>query len=279
MATNTNITVTTASAFIPELWASDTIMFREKNLIFAGLVDTHWRSQLKYGDTLHIPNVSELAARFKSANTAVSYEALTEVTTDIVINKHYYAAFLVESIAELQANQSQMSTYSGQLGYVLGKQVDTDLAGLPDDFSQNVGTLTVGLTDEDVRRAIQYLDDADHPNEERFFGFSPAEKMNLLAIDKYVNTDYNVASVKQARGMFGTIYDIPCYASTNIEGSNGAGHDNFLMHRSALALVMQQDVKTESARSIDDLGDKVVAHNVYGFLEIRDTAGVWMKGK
>lgn len=279
MATNTNNTVTTAASFIPELWSMKVIDFREKNLIFADLVDRQFEGEFKYGDTLHIPNLTEMSARAKSANTMVSYEALTDTLTDIVINKHYYAATLVEDIVKVQENQDVMNRYSGQFGYVLGKQVDTDLAGLVDDFTQTVGTLTVGLTEADILRAIQYEDDADHPNDERFFGFSPAEKMSLLQIDKFVSKDYNAASIRQARGMFGTIYDIPCYASTNIEGSNGAGHDNFLMHRSAIALAVQQGVKTESAYSIDDLGHKVVAHNIYGFKEIRDTAGIWMKGK
>ena len=83
---------TTADVFIPELWSMEAIVARENQLVFANLVDRKFEKGLSYGDTIHVPGVSNLAVRTKSTNGAVTYETVTESNTDISIATHQYAA-------------------------------------------------------------------------------------------------------------------------------------------------------------------------------------------
>ena len=274
---------TTADVFIPELWSMEAIVARENQLVFANLVDRKFEKGLSFGDTIHVPGVSNLAARTKSTNGAVTYETVTESNTDITIATHEYAAIALENITRVQNNRDQLKLYAGKLGYALALAVDDVLAGLVDNFSNNVGTLAVELTDDELLRARQYLDDADAPQESRVMVVSPAQETGLLKLDRFVHNDYeSVHGPGRETGLekayVSSFMGMPIYRSVNVEGTNSAGHDNGMFQKEAVALVMQIAPKTYHQFDIDYIVDKVVIEQLYGTREMRDDHGVFMKG-
>ena len=274
---------TTADVFIPEIWSPLAIVAREQQLVFAKLVDRKFEDGLSAGDTIHVPGVSDMAARTKSTNTAITYETVTESNTDITIGTHKYAAIAVESITKVQNNRDQLALYAGKLGYALGLDVDDTLAGLPDNFSQTVGTLAAENTYHDYLRAIQYLDDANAPAESRYFVISPAAEVGLMKADIYTNNDYSMLHGEGRNTALEYAYvssflNIPVYKTTNVEGTNSAGHDNTLFQKESIALVMQMAPQMHSMFDIDYFADKVAIEQLYGTQEMRDDHGVWIKG-
>ena len=274
---------TTADVFIPEIWSPLAIVAREQQLVFAKLVDRRFEDGLSAGDTIHVPGVSDMAARTKSTNTAITYETVTESNTDITIGTHKYAAIAVESITKVQNNRDQLALYAGKLGYALGLDVDDTLAGLPDNFSQTVGTLAAENTYHDYLRAIQYLDDANAPAESRYFVISPAAEVGLMKADIYTNNDYSMLHGEGRNTALEFAYvssflNIPVYKTTNVEGTNSAGHDNTLFQKESIALVMQMAPQMHSMFDIDYFADKVAIEQLYGTQEMRDDHGVWIKG-
>ena len=274
---------TTADVFIPELWSMEAIVARENQLVFANLVDRKFEKGLSFGDTIHVPGVSNLAVRTKSTNGAVEYETVTESNTDISIATHEYAAIALENITRVQNNRDQLKLYAGKLGYALALAVDDVLAGLVDDFSNTVGTLAVELTDDELLRARQYLDDADAPQDSRVMVVSPAQETGLLKLDRFVHNDYeSVHGPARETGLekayVSSFMGMPIYRSVNVEGTNSTGHDNGMFQKEALALVMQIAPKTYHQFDIDYIVDKVVVEQLYGTKEMRDDHGVFMKG-
>jgi N4-gp56 family major capsid protein len=275
---------TTADVFIPELWSMEAIVERENQLVFANLVDRKFEKGLSYGDTIHVPGVSNLAVRTKSTNGAIDYETVTESNTDISIATHQYVAIALENITRVQNNRDQLKLYAGKLGYALAQAVDDVLAGLVDNFGTNiVGTLAVELTDDELLRARQYLDDADAPQESRVMIVSPAQETGLLKLDRFVHNDYDsVHGPGRETGLekayVSSFMGMPIYRSVNVEGTNSAGHDNAMFQKEAIALVMQISPKTYHQFDIDYIVDKVVIEQLYGTQEMRDDHGVFMKG-
>ena len=260
---------TTADVFIPELWSMEAIVARENQLVFANLVDRKFESGLSYGDTIHVPGVSNLAVRTKSTNGAVTYETVTESNTDISIGTHQYAAIALENITRVQNNRDQLQLYAGKLGYALALAVDDVLAGLIDNFTQTVGTLAVEFTDDDILRARQYLDDADAPQDGRVMVVSPAQETGLLKLDRFVHNDYEAVhgparETGLEKAYVSSFMGMPIYRSVNVEGTNAAGHDNGMFQKEALALVMQISPKTYHQFDIDYIVDKVVIEQLYG---------------
>lgn len=274
-----SITSTTGANFIPEIWSKNMIVVREQNLVFAKLFN-RVTGEFNKGDILHFPNLSHLTAASKSTGitNTIAYEAITENVTDLTVNQHYYTAFAEEDFTKFLADYDLQAAYQKRGAYGMALQIDDFCGGFIDDFSQVVGTLAVPSTDEDLRRAVQYLDDANTPEESRYWVMSPAAKNDAMAIEKYIHADYGTEGPVTKGRLPGSIYNLSMYISTNVEGSNAAGHDNGVFHKEAVTLAMRQDIRTQTFYDIDVLATKVVIDAVWGGIETRDDHGVWLKG-
>ena len=273
----------TADVFIPEIWSALAVVARESQLVFAKLIDRRFEDELSIGDKINIPSVNDLNTADKARNGAITYETITEEMLTITVDTHNYSAIAVESITKVQTNRDMLQLYAGKMGYALAKTVDDTLAGLVDNFSDSVGTLAAENTYDDYLRAIQYLDDADAPADSRYFVISPAAEVGLLKMDTYINNDYsNIhGSGRNTALEFAyatSLLGIPTYKSTNVEGTNSAGHDNGLFQKEALAMIMQMNPTMHSMYDIDYFADKVAIEQLYGVSEVRDDHGVWIKG-
>src|SRR6266481_3195892 len=101
MGLGTNqMTVTTGAVFNPDVWSKEALVAREKNLVLVPLVKHYDRDISSAGVTLEIPNVSNLTANLKVANTQVSLNAPTETKTTVTINQHYECSLLIEDIQD-----------------------------------------------------------------------------------------------------------------------------------------------------------------------------------
>ena len=286
---------TTADVFIPEIWSSLAVVERENSLVFGGLVDRRLEAELRMGDTIHVPSLSNLgSARTKSINAAITYVTVTETSAQagdggfdgvtVTVTTHDYNAIAVESIAKLQTDRDLLTAYAGKMGYSLGLAFDDVIAGYVDNFSNAVGTLAVELTDDELLRAVQYLDDADCPRDGRALVVSPAQAIGFLKLDRFVNNDYSMLheNVQPTTGLeraYTTSWlKIPIYMSVNVEGSNAAGHDNGLFHRESITAIMQMMPTPHAQFDIDYFADKVALEQVHGSSEQRDDHGVFARG-
>lgn len=277
--------VTTADVMIPEVWSMESIVARESKLVYANLVNRVFEKDvMSFGDVIHVPSVGNLTTQTKSlsANAATVYETITETNTDITVGTWTYSAIAIETATKRQVNRDLMATYAPKQGYALALALDDVLAGLPDNFTQTVGTLAVANTYGDWLRAIQYLDDADAPQDGRVAVISPAAQAGLMELDTFIHKDYQRIQGENSnavdRAYLGAWMDIPFYKSTNVEGSNAAGHDNTLFQKEALACVVQMKPTTHTFFDIDYFAFKAAVEQLFGTAEMRDDHGVWVKG-
>jgi hypothetical protein len=281
-----HIDLTTADAFVAEIWSKRALIARTEALVYADRVNMEFDPEAKLGDTIHVPSVGNLAVTTKdrSANAATQYETITEANTDIPVNTWEYAAFAIETYTKLLVSQNLIERYSPKSAYALAHAMDATLAGLPDNFTQIVGALAVDNTYEQILRAVQYLDDANAPQEGRTLIISPAARANFMAIDQFIHSDYgkingDVGTKATKDAFIGDWMKVPVFVTTNVEGSNAAGHDNTLFQREALALVHPMKMTHHDFFDVDYLAHKFVDEHVYGVAELRDDHGVWVKGK
>ena len=281
---STSITSTTGDVSNPRITSKQVIEVRDANLGFSGTVSSTYRDEAGVGTSIrwsNITNPNSGAARVKSEGNSgndIAYDAQTETAVTLTFNQYYYSAFELEEFESTLSIIDQEMLYKRRAAYVVNLAVDDALAALLDDFSQAVGTLAVDLTDDDVRRAVQYLDDANAPKDGRFFAMSPATKNSMLSIDRYASSDFNRgggANIISAE--FGNIYGLRTWDSTNIEGTNAAGHDNAIYQRDAIALGMRMQPRTRRFDDINNLSTQVAISVIYGVIETRDDHGVWVK--
>ena len=130
-----------------------------------------------------------------------------------------------------------------------------------------------------LRRADQYLNDANAPDDGRYFAMSPACKNGLLGVDRYASSDFNRGGgANIVRGEFGTVYNLKCWTSTNVEGTNAAGHDNGVYQRDFMAYAERMSPRTRTFDDIANLSETKAISCIFGVVETRDDHAIWVKG-
>lgn len=287
MATGTTeyVDVTTAAVFIPIIWSREAIIAREQALNFAPRVNRVFEKELSFGSAIHVPSVGNLTAQTKntSSNTAVSWETITETNTDLTVDQWKYSGVALESFTKKQSMQDLMARYAPKQGYALALVVDDALATLVLSITATVGTLAQDLTYEDALRAVQYLNDANAPQADRSWLISPASLTGFMKLDQFVNgDDYGTLNKDVNQGTadayIGKWMKTPIFMSTNVDGSNAAGHSNALIQRECLALAIQMEPVTHNWFDVNYLADKFIVEEIYGSAIMRNDHGVLAVG-
>ena len=293
---------TSAATFIPEIWSDEVVAAYQSNLVLAPLVKKMAMTGKK-GDTLHIPKPVRGTANAKAENTAVTIQNATESEVTVTIDKHFEYSRLIEDITEAQALASLRQFYTGDAGYALAKQVDTDLFALGKSFGDNggdyVGTGTYNFSggtgveayaadavaagdvfnDAGFRELIQKMDDADVPMDNRCLVVPPSIRNAIMGIDRYSSSDFVDGRVVN-NGQIGNLYGIDIFVSSNcpvIEtaAQNSAGGDvkqAMLFHKDAMVLAEQQGVRSQTQYKQEFLGSLYTADTLYGTAVLRDDA-------
>lgn len=269
-----SLTTTTSAVFIPEKWSTDIIRAREASLVLARLVK-RFDSDASDGDTIHVPNISNLVANQKVQGVSVSFQAPTETEVQISIDQHYECSFLLEDIVKIQSKYDLNSEYTKKTGYALGKQIDGSLASLATGFSGTKGTYNTAITTDVILDSIQLLDEADVPEDDRHFVMKPKTKRDIIDITTYISNDF-VGGKPVENGKLGSLYGVEAHMTNQIVKS-GNNTNNMLFHRDALALAVQKDVTTRNDYSVQDIAHRVVTDAIWGVKELRDDHGVLVK--
>jgi hypothetical protein len=273
LATNTT-GVTAAANFIPEVWSTEISDATQAHTGLADLVDRSFESEMSSGDIIHIQDWSNPAVRVKSEGTNSTFTNITETQQNVTINREAYVRFVVEDIAELQSKYAVRSRYTEKSTYSLMAHIEGDvtsgLASLPDDFSQVLGALGSDPTTDDFIRAVQYLDDGDVPEGDRFTYQSPATHASLLKQDVFINGDYgpkgSVSTGRVTKPVYGATVHVSSLANNNPAAA--AQSYSWFCHKKGVALILQQNPKVmPMIWSNDMFGWDTVIKTVYQFAE------------
>tara|TARA_X000001382_G_scaffold23175_1_gene14090 strand:+ start:1 stop:945 length:945 start_codon:yes stop_codon:yes gene_type:complete len=270
--------------FIPQLWADGIYRYFEKNLIFKPFFDDYSALCQGKGDTIHIPTVQEVAVSTKTENTGVAYSVNTETSIDLLIDQHKYAAKLFEDIAMIQSNEMLFDKYAQSMSYGLAKAVDTHIMEELDAMGTTQSLAADNsMSNADVETALGTLMANDIPKEECAFFVNPliyADLMNSKAFIAAPNSPANYATSGalgnvvptgfadnsvMATGNVGVLFGIPVFTTSIIPSTASTGTEvGYLVHKSAIAVAVQQNIRVQSEYSVDYLGTKVVADCIFG---------------
>lgn len=278
-----NITGTSIANWRPNIWSQETLKARESALVLAGLVKRYDRDIATKGQTVEIPNLSNLTAHAKVANTQVVLNAPVEGKTTITIDQHWEASVLIEDFAEVQSAYDAASEYREKTGYAIAEKMDSFIAtDMKNSFSQTVGTYGTALSYSTVLDAKQKLDEAKAPMTERYFVVTPKGHRDLLNIDQFVRYDAMGAASQPSgfsTGRVGMVLGNDVYMSQNLVVTAGTPTQNncLFFHREAYALAVQTAPKTEMQRKTEYLGDLIVTQALWGGEVLRVDHGVLVK--
>ncbi len=272
MGVNT-ITIATPINWIPTIWSPELEDAGEAWTGLSDLVDRHFEDDLTVGGTVNIQDRANPAVRWKTADSAGTYSNVQETRDVLTVNLQAYVGFLVEDMAEIQANVDIRATYTQAATYSLMSVVDGDtssgLASQPSSFSQLVGALGSDPTTDNIIRCVQYLDDGDVPETDRFFYMSPATHAALLKQDVFVSGDYGptgaVSTGRITKPVYGATTHVSSLAS-NSPSTSGQSYSWFC-HKKGNMLAIQRGVTPHTQWENLEIGWGVICDIIYGFDE------------
>jgi N4-gp56 family major capsid protein len=290
-------TNTTAATFIPEIWSDEVVAAYKSNLVLANLVKSMGMTGKK-GDVIHVPKPLRGDAHAKTSGQAVTIQNGTEGEVLVNIDKHFEYSRMIEDITETQALASLRQFYTGDAGYALARQVDTDLINLGKSLGNGDGsswvhnasyqinttsgaleaydadgTADVGdFSDGAFRALIQKMDDSDVPMDNRCFVIPPSLRNAIMGEDRYMSSDF-VDGKGVQNGKIGTLYGIDVFVSTNVATPETGVRAAQLLHKDTYVLAEQQGVRSQTQYKQEFLGTLYTADTLYGTQVLRPDAG------
>lgn len=275
-------TTTTGAVFLPDIWAKEVELARESAKVMRDIVNRRDADVAQSGNLLEVPFVSNLTANAVSDNTAVSFQAPTETKVQVTLNRHFEASVAIQDRLSRQAAYDLAAKYQEKTGEALERQINTDLTGLYTSLSQTVGTGTSTLTEANIVRAIQYLNDANAPQSDRHFVVKPGTMNQLQQLSRF--TEYQTVGpsgqpapmIGGNNGLIGNVFGVEVHMTTDIQqvtGTPGKVH-NLLFHRDWAVLCIQKEVGVEMQRRPDFVATGYIATALWGYTQLRSDHGV-----
>jgi len=293
------MTTTTAANWIPQIWLDEIRRATEATLLAKNVVKS-FPMQGKKGDTLHVPDLSNLTANAKAANTQVTLQSPVETEFTMTINNHIETSFLVEDLSAAQSQYNLRSEYTSKAGYAIAQAVDTALM----NQYANLGSAVIGgdgttawaaagagngtdLTDLGIRNMIQSLDDLNVPMKDRALVIPPSQKNVISGIarfSEFIST--GKAGIATSGGelggggaAWGELYGIPVFVTTQCPTVLAADAVTqyrvaMMMHKDSIVLAQQVAPRVQAQYKQEYLGTLVTVDTVYGVAAFRPTFGI-----
>jgi len=283
--------------FVPEVWGQAVqLAFRDK-LVFGALCTDLSPLIAGGGDTIHLPTIDTVTSGDKTAETAISYGTGAAVQTEetLTVNKHTYAACLIEDIVATTSSYQLTQMYAKELGESLANAIDvyieTQILASCQTSSGGINGVALGGSPHLGAAAdFDFLLTALLPEDQELSNWTlvlpPAIYANLANLvqlaygtagaplgDKFTQT----GSVTKLFGMNVVVSPNITTGTTNM--NTGGSTDNqevegYVIHNSALYIAYAKDVNLKTDYDIDYLGTKMVTDVMYGCLvRNADTAG------
>ena len=281
-----DMTATTMATYLPEQWSSLASITYRSNTVLPPLMDRRWEPEIGVGrgDTVNIPNFTQNTGANKRSTfgtgASLTFDAVTESQTQLVVNQMAYKAFRVPAEMGVQAISTYVPLLTEGIGQAVALKVDSELAGDNSnglDAFTAIGSDNVDVTDDLILQAQQVLDDANAPNESRYLVVSPGTWTSMLKIERYTNSLYASAignvNGDKGPGFVGSLYTFDIYKSNNLEAGT-AGTKNALFQKEAIAFAEQKSITMVKDLNVEDgLFDQYVGYNVYGHKIVKSGFG------
>lgn len=298
MALGTNHQSSTSlDVMLPEIWGERVNDILRNKLVMGNFFTNRSAELADGGDTLHTPNLTEMSANSKTNGAAITLNNATETDIDLAVSNWFEVSFMIEDkeLAQVKKSYYIQERYAKNAAYTMAQKLETALAELFDNFSNTVGGSVTAVQDSDIRKAIGIYESYNNdPSEGAFFFDTKVFWNQLQNIDKFSLAINSPVQDPVAKRPTAKLYGYDVWVSNNIQVisgtmSQGTGRANALASKDALhfataslpstgkSVTGSMGVRMQTNYIPDYLGFLTTADLVYGVVENRDTAGVYIK--
>jgi hypothetical protein len=183
-------------AFIPEVWAQESLMILEANLVLGNLVHRDFENEIQqFGDVVNTRRPAKFTAKRKNVNSSVTIQDATATNVPIKLDQQIHTSFLIRDGEESKSMKSLVQEYLYPAVLSLARRIDETIAAQFYQFLPNaVGTLATDIdrtTLVAAREKLNALYCPDMPGERNLI-ITPNMEGALLNDINFLNAEKNM---------------------------------------------------------------------------------------
>lgn len=214
-------------AFVPEVWANESLMQLEENMVMANLVHRDFSDEVaNFGDTVNTRRPNDFGIDRKTDSDSLNYEDAVASNVAVKLDQWFTKAFVIKDGEGSKSFQDLVDVYLTPAVRSLSRGVDRALYGRIWDFLVNrsgrLGELTKDNAQDYVLNLREELNQALAPMEGRRLLLSPTSETAMLKVPDFIRADQRGdggAALETAR--LGRIYGIDTFMSQHVPSPAG----------------------------------------------------------
>ena len=214
------------TAFIPELWAQESLRILEANTVMTNLVYRDFNSAVaSFGQTVNTRKPAEFIAGGKIDGEDVTNQDATATNIAVVLNHHLHTSFVIFDGEESKSFQELRAFYLEPAMLSISQKIDEILCGQVYQFLANsVGRLGLAVSEDTVIDAQGAMNILKVPFANRNLVVPPAMHSDLLRDDIFVSAERvgdNGTALRE--GSLGTKFGFKIFMDQNMPSIPTAG--------------------------------------------------------
>lgn len=181
-------------AYIPELWAQESLAILEENMVIANLVHRDFSPTIaKYGDTVNTRRPSQFTAHRKTVNDDVTVQAASATNIPVVLNQLVHTSFMIRDGEESKSFKDLVAEFLRPAILAQARFVDQVLLAQYAQFMDNRAGKLGGLTSSTAKaymldaRKIMNVNKA--PEYGRNLIWTPNAETEVLKLDLFIGAN------------------------------------------------------------------------------------------
>jgi hypothetical protein len=145
-------------AYVPELWALESLAILEENMVIAGLVNRDFEDSVaKFGDVVNTRRPGEFNALPKTDADDITLQDATATNVQVPLNQHIHTSFVIKDGEWSKSFKDLVQEYLAPAVLSISQRIDRILLGQVHNFLGESAGLLGGMTSSN---AVDYVLDA-----------------------------------------------------------------------------------------------------------------------
>lgn len=184
-------------AFAPEIWAQESLMILEANMVAARLVHRDFENLVaNFGDTVNTRLPAEFKAARKTDTDDVTVQDATATNVAVKLDQHVHTSFLIRDGEESKGFPVLREVYLQPAMLSIAQIIDEIVLGqayqfltLADGSPNVVGNLGTAASKQSMIAVREKMNDNKVPQMGRHLILTPSTEADLLAVDAFVSAE------------------------------------------------------------------------------------------
>lgn len=181
-------------AWNPQVWAQESLMILEANMVIGNLVHTDFKDEIQnFGDTVNTRKPGTFTAERKGTNDDVTIQDATATNVPVKLNQHFHTSFLIRDGEESRSFKDLVAEYLEPAALSLAEAVDKVLLGQAYQFLDNatgsLGSFSSTTAKAEILAVREKMNTNKCPVAGRNLILTTATETEVLKLDLFVSAD------------------------------------------------------------------------------------------